>query len=74
MSYYKSLVDSKIFKDSVLPFIKEKGYGVKELSDLRNIVPMSEVKITKDPLEIEKALLDGSAAIYFKDKKENTHY
>ncbi|WP_428912429.1 spore germination protein [Niallia sp. Krafla_26] len=70
MSFYKSLVDPNILQKSVLPFIKEKGDRVKELSDLKNIVPISDIKIINDPTKIEQALLDGSAAIYFKDKKD----
>ncbi|PWW32381.1 GerA spore germination protein [Cytobacillus oceanisediminis] len=70
ISFYKTLIDSNILQKSVLPFLKEKASAIKELSDLRNIVPIEGIKIIKDPIEVEKALHEGFIVIYFKDEKE----
>lgn len=70
ISYYNTLIDARIFKKSVLPYLKENTSAVKELSDLKNIIPVDDIKFTKDPVEVEKALLEGAVVIYFKDKKE----
>ncbi|HZG70850.1 MAG TPA: spore germination protein, partial [Chondromyces sp.] len=70
ISFYKTLIDSTILQKSVLPFLKEKASDIKDLSDLKNIVPIEDIKIVKDPIEVEKGLHDGNMIIYFKDKKE----
>jgi hypothetical protein len=69
ISFYKTLIDIRILKKSVLPFIKEKASAIKNLSDLKNTIPVDDFKITKDPIEVQKALLEGAIVIYFKDKK-----
>lgn len=70
ISYFKTLIDPNTLQKSVLPFIKQKATEIKELSDLKNIVPLEGINIIKDPIELEKALYEGSIAIYFKDKNE----
>ena len=64
------MIDPNTLQKSVLSFLKEKASEIKKLSDLKNIVPIEGIKITKDPIEVEKALHDGSVVIYFKDKRE----
>lgn len=68
ISYYKTLIDSSILQQSVLPFLKEKASNIKELSDIQHIVPIEDITIMNDPIEVEKALHEGSIAIYFNDK------
>lgn len=70
ISFYKTLIDPNTLQKSVLPFIKERASVIKKLSELKNIVPLEGIKIIKDPIEVEKALLSGSIVIYFKDKTE----
>jgi spore germination protein KA len=70
ISFFKTLIDPSVLQKSVLPFLKEKPSAIKELSDLTNVIPIEGIKFTKDYLEVEKALHDGSIAVYFKDKKE----
>ncbi|WP_102348776.1 spore germination protein [Bacillus sp. Marseille-P3661] len=70
ISFYKTLIDPDILQKSILPYLKEKASAIKELSDLKNIVPIDSIKIIKDPIEVEKALHDGAIVIYFKDKIE----
>jgi spore germination protein KA len=67
ISFYKTLIDPNIFQKSVMPFLKEKASEIKELSDLKDIVPIGEIKIKKEPLEVEKALHDGTLVLYFND-------
>lgn len=68
ISYYKTLIDSDILQKSVLPFLKEHASTVKELSDLKDIIPIEGIKLIKDPIQVEKALHEGSIVIYFKEK------
>ncbi len=70
ISFYKTLIDSNLLQNSVLPLLKEKISVIKELSDVKNLIPIDDIKITTDHVEVEKALHDGMAVIYFKDKKE----
>ncbi|KKK33609.1 spore gernimation protein GerA [Mesobacillus campisalis] len=67
ISFYKTLIDPNIFQKSVLPFLKEKASEVKELSDLKDVVPIDDIKVKQDPLEVEKALHEGAIVLYFKD-------
>ncbi len=52
-----------------MPILKEKASAIKELSDLKNMIPVDQIKLTKDPNEVENAFHDGAAVFYFKDKK-----
>ncbi|MFE8694876.1 spore germination protein [Cytobacillus sp. FJAT-53684] len=70
ISYYKSLIDSSILQNSVLPFLKEKATEVKELTDLKNIIPIEDIQILNDPIAVEKALHAGSIVIYLINKAE----
>jgi spore germination protein KA len=70
ISFYKTLIDPSILQKSILPFLKENASEIKELSDLTNIIPVEGIKITKEYLEVDKALHTGSVAVYFKDKQE----
>ncbi|WP_338469769.1 spore germination protein [Niallia sp. XMNu-256] len=70
ISYYKTLIDSDILQKSVLPFLKDKGSEIKEVSDIRNMIPIDDIKIIKDPIEVGKALHDGTAVVYFKNNKK----
>ncbi|MCM3584698.1 spore germination protein [Mesobacillus maritimus] len=70
ISFYETLIDSKVFFQSVLPSLKEKASELKELSALKNIIPIEKIKITTDHTEVEKGLYDGAIVIYFEDKKE----
>ncbi|MEH7225516.1 spore germination protein [Bacillus sp. JJ1566] len=69
-SYFKSLTDSKTLQQSLLPNLKEKAADIKELSDLKNIIPIEGFKISKDPKDIENAFHTGSVAIYFKNQMD----
>ncbi len=69
ISYYKTLINAGIFYKSVLPFLKEKASAVKEISDLKNLIPIDDIKIVIDAIEVEKGLLEGAVVIYFKGKK-----
>ena len=70
LCFYKTLIDSNILQQSVLPFLKEKASEIKKLADLKNIVPIDGIKITNDPSEVEKAIHDGAIVIYFRDNKK----
>lgn len=66
MSFYETLVDSKIIQQSLLPSLKEKISEVKELSDLYNIIPIEGIRLSTDYKEISKSLHEGFIVIYFK--------
>lgn len=70
ISFYKTLIDSTILQQSVLPFIIENASKIRELSDLKNIVPLEGINIINNPMEIEKALHTGTIVIYLKDRQE----
>ncbi|MEH7379328.1 spore germination protein [Bacillus sp. JJ1533] len=70
LSYYKTLVDSKILQQSLLPSFKENATDIKELSDLKNIIPIEEITLTKDVKEVEKAFHKGAVAIHFTDQMD----
>lgn len=71
MSYYKTLIDPNILQKSVLPFLKDHSSNIKELTDLKKIIPLDGIKIINDSLEVEKALHAGTIVIYFKDQKDD---
>lgn len=62
------MIDPNILQQSVLPFLKEHASSIKELSDLKKIVPLDGISIITDPIEVEKAVHNGTIVIYFKDK------
>ncbi|MBM4763238.1 spore germination protein [Bacillus sp. B15-48] len=68
--FYQTLIDPNIFQQSVLPSLKENASEIKKLSDLKKFVPIEDIKIIKDPIEVDKALYDGHVVVYFKDKME----
>lgn len=68
LSFYETLVDSRIIQQSLLPNLKEKKSEIKELSDLYNIIPIEGIQLSTDHKEINKALHDGFIAVYFENK------
>ncbi|NMD72635.1 spore germination protein [Bacillus sp. DNRA2] len=70
ISFFKTLIDINILQKSVLPLLKEHSSNIKELSDLKNIIPLDGIKIINDPLEVEKAFHVGTIVIYFKDQMD----
>lgn len=70
ISFFTTLIDPNILHQSILPFLKEKASALKDLSELKSIIPIEDIKIIKDPVMVEKALHEGAIVIYFKDKKE----
>jgi spore germination protein KA len=69
--FYKTLIDQKILQESVLPFLKENADKIKALADLKNVIPISDIKFTDDPLEVEKGLHNGVMVIYLNKAPEN---
>ncbi len=69
ISFYNTMIDPNILHQSVLPFLIEKAADIKELSDLKKIIPIENIKIVKEPVMVEKAIHEGAIVIYFKDKK-----
>ncbi|WP_449538991.1 spore germination protein [Ferdinandcohnia sp. Marseille-Q9671] len=70
LSYFSSLIDQKIFQESILPYLKEHSSDIKELSDVKDIIPIEEIQFSTTPDEIEKALHEGAIVIQLKDKQE----
>lgn len=70
ISYYKTLIDPNTLQKSVLPFLKERAAEIIKLTDLKNIIPIEGIKFINDPIEVDKALHEGSLVIYFKEKKD----
>ncbi|WP_147535763.1 spore germination protein [Bacillus marasmi] len=68
ISYYKTLIDPIVLQKSVLPCLKEHALKIKELSDLKNIVPLDGIRIIHGSNEVEKALHVGNIIIYFKEQ------
>ncbi|MFJ5758910.1 spore germination protein [Neobacillus sp. NPDC093182] len=66
ISYYKSLVDTKIINYLLIPNIQEHFEKIKEPSDIKNLIPFDEVLVTSDPIEVEKKLTKGYVIIHFK--------
>ncbi|MEK5444262.1 spore germination protein [Fredinandcohnia sp. FSL W7-1320] len=70
LSFFKTLVDSKTLQQSLLQNLKENISVVEKVSDLKNIIPIEDMVVTKDPKEIEKALHEGATVIYFKNQMD----
>ncbi|MDR4887675.1 spore germination protein [Fredinandcohnia sp. QZ13] len=68
LRFFKTLIDSKILQQSLLPFLKEKAADIENLSDLKNIIPIEDVTLSTDPKKIEEALHQGAVAISFKNQ------
>lgn len=69
ISYYKSMVDTKIINKLLLPEIQEHFEKVKEASDIKNFIPFDKILVTSDPNEVEKKLIKGFVIIQFKDSE-----
>lgn len=63
VSYYKTLIDMDSFHRLCLVHLKDRISEVKTLSDLKNIIPLDTILITKDGEEVEKGLYHGAAVI-----------
>lgn len=70
ISFYKTLIDSNILQQSVLPILIEKAPELNGIHDLKKIIPIENIKFSNDPKEIEKSLHDGSLIIYFKNQMD----
>ncbi|WP_010677564.1 spore germination protein [Bacillus timonensis] len=70
LSYYKTLVDSKILQESVLPILKKHITDIKELTDIKDFIPIEGINFSKDAKEIEKSFHQGAVAVYFKDQMD----
>ncbi|MCM3764879.1 spore germination protein [Neobacillus niacini] len=64
ISYYKTLVDMDLFNRIFLKNLKEKLASIKNLADLKSIVPIDSILITQDVKEVEKGLYHGAAVIH----------
>jgi spore germination protein KA len=56
ISFYKTMINLDILQQSVLPYLKEKASELKSLSDIKSILPIEDIKFTKDPDELKKLL------------------
>lgn len=70
LSYFKTLVDSKILQQSFLPSLKKQVTDIETLSDLKNVIPIEEIIFTNNPKEIDTALHQGAVAVYFKNQMD----
>ncbi|MGN7298189.1 spore germination protein [Fredinandcohnia aciditolerans] len=70
LSFFKTLVDSKILQQSLLQNLKENISVVEKVSDLKNIIPIEDMVVSKDPKEIEKALHEGATVVYIKNQMD----
>ncbi|RFB15395.1 spore germination protein [Bacillus sp. HNG] len=70
VNYFQTLVDSKILQQSLLPFLKEKAVDIEHLSNLKNIIPIEDFTISRNPQQIEEALHQGAVAISFKNQMD----
>ncbi len=70
ISYFETLVDTKILQQSLLPSLKEKVTEIEKLHDLKNIIPIEEIKFSRNPSELEKAFHQGTLAVYFKNQMD----
>lgn len=70
ISYFETLIDKTILQESVLLFLKEKANKIQTLSDVVSIIPLEGITISNEANQVERALLDGSIAIYMTDNKE----
>src|SRR5690606_5091818 len=67
VSFFSTLIDKKLLQQFILPYLQP-ATEIKQLSDLRSIIPNVDIKISKDPNEIEKSFHQGVIALYFKNK------
>jgi spore germination protein KA len=71
ISYYSTLIDSNLLHKFIITPIQENQINIKDISDLKNVIPMEEMKFTDDPTEILTKLKQGYAAIQLKDIYES---
>ena len=68
ISYYNTLIDIDKLHDSVLSHLKDCDNEIKKLTDIKEIIPIEDIKFERDPQIIERSLFRGCIVIYFKNK------
>ncbi|MBY6036767.1 spore germination protein [Fictibacillus nanhaiensis] len=69
ISYYKAMIDGELLHRDVLPYIIH-SKAFKSLKDLKDILPIESVSITKDIKEIQNKLLRGFIVVQFGEYDE----
>lgn len=57
LSYISTLIDEKTIQDSVLPYLLEENFN--KMEDIKQILPVCEVILTKDVSQMELMLFQG---------------
>ncbi|SHM74847.1 spore germination protein [Gracilibacillus kekensis] len=68
ISFYKTLIDASILKESILPYLKKETTAIIQLSELKKVIPIEGINITNDLAVVDKGLHDGAVVIYFREK------
>lgn len=68
IGFFSTMVDMNTLQQSVLVKLKEKITDVKQLSDLKNIIPIENIQFIKSAQDLEKGLHLGAVAAYFKNQ------
>lgn len=67
ISYYKSMVDAEKINRLLLPNIQKNVEKIKELNDLKNLIPFDDVHVTCRSADIENGLIKGYVIIQLKE-------
>lgn len=69
ISFYKSMVDIEVINKHLLPQIQEHLTAATTIKELKTKIPLEEVHVSEDPMEVEKKLIKGYVIIHLKDSE-----
>ncbi|WP_036719602.1 spore germination protein [Paenibacillus harenae] len=70
ISYYQSLVDGLKINRYLVSEIQKNIEHIKNLQDIKSIIPLDEVKVTHEAAEAEKKLIKGYAVIQLNEAEQ----
>ncbi|MBO0958451.1 spore germination protein [Neobacillus sp. MM2021_6] len=71
ISYFQTLIDTNLLHQSVLPNLIEKIDSIKDLHDIKKLIPIEGIKISSDATEVGNRLHEGYAVIQLQDNLED---
>jgi spore germination protein KA len=69
ISFYKTLINLDVLHRSLLPYLMAKKGEIKDLVEVKNIVPLEDIQITSDGVKVEESLHKGFVAIQLGEDK-----
>lgn len=71
VSFYKTLINMDLFHQTLLPCLMENVEFINKLDDIKRIIPIEGINISRDVKEIEKSLYEGYVVIQISEYKQD---